>query len=203
MLQVSSTTRNTGEGMNRFLDNGFAIRLAGIWGRDLGAVEVLESPGARAAASVHFYVIEWDRVTLYKHEPLPRGWRLGGVAYEFGDQVYDQPNRTMASYAEGMMVKGKHRGMKKEMRSEECRGLHANDVASGTCGCLFDFFQPLRSRCSSTNGRRKFLETKQLSYGLQEPREFNNYRSPFLGLSLEVRASVACASRMVQKSLIL
>lgn len=44
---------------------------------------------------------------------------MGGVAYEFGDQVYDQPNRTMVSYAEGMMVKGKHKGMKKEMRSEE------------------------------------------------------------------------------------
>lgn len=53
---------------------------------------------------------------LYKLTPFLRGWRLGGVAYEFGDQVYDQPNRTMVSYAEGIMVKGKHRGTKKEMR---------------------------------------------------------------------------------------
>ena len=29
-----------------------------------------------------------------------REWRLSGVAFEFGDQTYTQPNRTMASYAE-------------------------------------------------------------------------------------------------------
>ena len=48
--------------------------------------------------------------------PLYRGWRLEGIAYEIGDQVYEQPNRTMISYAEGIMVKGQHRGLKKEMR---------------------------------------------------------------------------------------
>ena len=42
---------------------------------------------------------------------------MEGIAFEIGDQVYDQPNRTMISYAEGMMVKGKYRGLKKEMRS--------------------------------------------------------------------------------------
>lgn len=50
-----------------------------------------------------------------------RSWRLEGIAYEFGDQVYDKPNRTMVSYAEGMMIKGEHRGLKKEMRSAEQR----------------------------------------------------------------------------------
>lgn len=54
------------------------------------------------------------------HDPLPRGncrsWRLDGIAYEFGDQQYDQPNRTMITYAEGMITKGQDRGAKKEIR---------------------------------------------------------------------------------------
>lgn len=29
-----------------------------------------------------------------------RDWRRSGVAFEFGDQTYTNPNRTMASYAE-------------------------------------------------------------------------------------------------------
>lgn len=58
---------------------------------------------------------------------------MGGVAYEFGDQVYDQPNRTMVSYAEGMMVKGKHKGLKKEMRSENVpRGVVADAFTSSS-----------------------------------------------------------------------
>jgi Domain of unknown function (DUF4471) len=45
-----------------------------------------------------------------------RGWRTAGLAFEFGDQVYDQPNRTMLSYAEGMVRGGEHAGRKKEVQ---------------------------------------------------------------------------------------
>ncbi|CAM9189410.1 unnamed protein product, partial [Laminaria digitata] len=67
-------------------------------------------------------MVDWDYTNRLKevasiiHHTQYRGWRLEGIAYEIGDQVYDQPNRTMISYAEGMVVKGKHRGLKKEMR---------------------------------------------------------------------------------------
>jgi dynein assembly factor 3 len=29
-----------------------------------------------------------------------RDWRLAGIAFEFGDQTYTHPNKTMASFAE-------------------------------------------------------------------------------------------------------
>ncbi|CAN0201164.1 unnamed protein product [Ectocarpus sp. 6 AP-2014] len=67
-------------------------------------------------------LVDWDYTNRLKqvasiiHHTQYRSWRLEGIAYEFGDQVYDKPNRTMVSYAEGMMVKGEHRGLKKEMR---------------------------------------------------------------------------------------
>lgn len=34
------------------------------------------------------------------HYKQYRDWRRSGVAFEFGDQTYTNPNRTMASYAE-------------------------------------------------------------------------------------------------------
>jgi len=52
-------------------------------------------------------------------------WTQSGVAFEFGDQTYTEPNRTMMSYAEGVMKKGKEKGMKKEVR-----GFWADVVAS-------------------------------------------------------------------------
>ncbi len=30
-------------------------------------------------------------------------WRLNGIAFEFGDQTYTEPNRTMMSFTEGTM----------------------------------------------------------------------------------------------------
>lgn len=51
-------------------------------------------------------VVDWDYQMRVKpaagviHSKLYREWRLTGVAYEFGDQKYDQPNRTMGSFAE-------------------------------------------------------------------------------------------------------
>lgn len=43
-------------------------------------------------------------------------WRETGIGFEFGDQVYSETNYTLLSYAEGMMKKGKDRGIKKEVR---------------------------------------------------------------------------------------
>jgi len=50
------------------------------------------------------------------HPKLYKGWRNTGVAFEFGEQIYDQPNRTHGSYVEGVMKKGKDKGIKKEIR---------------------------------------------------------------------------------------
>ncbi|CAM9944533.1 unnamed protein product, partial [Hapterophycus canaliculatus] len=67
-------------------------------------------------------LVDWDYTNRLKgvasiiHHTQYRNWRLGGIAYEFGDQVYDHPNRTMVSHAEGVVVKGKHRGMRTSMR---------------------------------------------------------------------------------------
>ena len=44
-----------------------------------------------------------------------RQWRLNGIAFEFGDQTYSEPNRTLMTYTEGFMKKGKEKGMKKEV----------------------------------------------------------------------------------------
>ena len=42
-------------------------------------------------------------------------WRNSGIAFEFGDQIYNEPNRTLLTYAEGVMKKGKDKGIKKEV----------------------------------------------------------------------------------------
>ncbi|OWZ04381.1 hypothetical protein PHMEG_00023724 [Phytophthora megakarya] len=67
-------------------------------------------------------LIDWDYTMKLKkiesasviHIRQYRDWRNSGVAFEFGDQVYSTPNRTMAAYTE---AKKKHHG------SVLCRGL--------------------------------------------------------------------------------
>lgn len=50
-------------------------------------------------------VIDWDfqehvrPVAGLVHPLLFRAWRKTGLAFEFGDETYTQPNRTMSSYA--------------------------------------------------------------------------------------------------------
>ena len=44
-----------------------------------------------------------------------RQWRHNGISFEFGDQTYNEPNRTMMTYTEGFMKKGKEKGLKKEV----------------------------------------------------------------------------------------
>lgn len=50
------------------------------------------------------------------HVKQYREWRSTGIAFEFGDQRYETPNRTMTSFAEGLMKRGAARGQKREVR---------------------------------------------------------------------------------------
>ena len=43
-------------------------------------------------------------------------WRVSGIAFELGDHVYTEPNRSLMTFAEGMMKKGKDSGHKKEVK---------------------------------------------------------------------------------------
>lgn len=69
---------------------------------------------------------DWDyHATIKKmasiiHIKQYKEFRTSGIAYEFGDQVYSEPNRTLMSYTEGVMKHGKDRGMKKEVNYSLC-----------------------------------------------------------------------------------
>ena len=41
---------------------------------------------------------------------------MTGIAIEFGDQKYTEPNRTLMSFTEGTMKSGKEKGLKKEVK---------------------------------------------------------------------------------------
>ncbi|CAM9444596.1 unnamed protein product, partial [Chrysoparadoxa australica] len=55
------------------------------------------------------HVVDWDyngrikEVASIVHIKQYRGWRTEGLAFEFGDQVYDHPNRSLGSYAEELL----------------------------------------------------------------------------------------------------
>ncbi|ETP28536.1 hypothetical protein F442_22160 [Phytophthora nicotianae P10297] len=74
-------------------------------------------------------LIDWDYTMKLKkienasviHIRQYRDWRNTGVAFEFGDQTYTVPNRTMAAYTE---AKKKHHG------SVLCRGLWTDIIVS-------------------------------------------------------------------------
>ena len=74
---------------------------------------------------------DWDYYHSIKakasivHIKQYKEWCHSGIAFEFGDQTYTEPNRTMMSYTEGYMKKGKEKGLKKEVR-----GFWADIVAS-------------------------------------------------------------------------
>lgn len=50
------------------------------------------------------------------HIKLYRDWRETGVAFEFGDQTYDEGNRTMTTYVEGKLKDGLEKGHHKEIK---------------------------------------------------------------------------------------
>ena len=65
---------------------------------------------------------DWDWQYSYRetaasiiHLTLYRDWRETGIAYEFGDQSYTEGNRTMLTYVEGTMKRGKDAGHHKEV----------------------------------------------------------------------------------------
>ncbi|RLN20944.1 hypothetical protein BBO99_00002562 [Phytophthora kernoviae] len=74
-------------------------------------------------------LIDWDYTMNLKkienasviHVRQYREWRNSGVAFEFGDQTYAVPNRTMAAYTE---AKKKHHG------SVLCRGMWTDIIIS-------------------------------------------------------------------------
>ncbi|EEY65485.1 uncharacterized protein PITG_16795 [Phytophthora infestans T30-4] len=74
-------------------------------------------------------LIDWDYTMKLKkienadviHIRQYRDWRNSGVAFEFGDQMYTVPNRTMAAYTE---AKNKHH------KSVLCRGLWTDIIVS-------------------------------------------------------------------------
>ncbi|KAG6592685.1 Dynein assembly factor 3, C-terminal domain [Phytophthora cinnamomi] len=74
-------------------------------------------------------LIDWDYTMKLKkienasviHIRQYRDWRNSGVAFEFGDQAYTVPNRTMAAYTE---AKKKHHG------SVLCRGIWTDIIVS-------------------------------------------------------------------------
>mgnify|MGYP001983307657 CR=1 FL=1 len=53
------------------------------------------------------------------HLKTYRRWRKTGIAFEFGDQTYARPNRTLATFVEGHLKHGKDRGRKRKMGEEE------------------------------------------------------------------------------------
>lgn len=65
---------------------------------------------------------DWDWQYSYRetaasiiHITLYRDWRETGVAFEFGDQTYVEGNRTMLTYVEGTLKRGKDAGHNKEV----------------------------------------------------------------------------------------
>lgn len=68
-------------------------------------------------------LIDWDyhsgikskasiiHIKQYKH------WRETGIGYEFGDQEYSEPNKSLVTFAEGFLKRGKDHGLKKEVSS--------------------------------------------------------------------------------------
>ena len=67
-------------------------------------------------------VVDWDYQARVRpaasiiHSKLYREWRMSGIAFEFGDQRYEVANRSLGSYAEGVMKAGKDKGLKKDVR---------------------------------------------------------------------------------------
>lgn len=50
------------------------------------------------------------------HVRMYKDWRTTGIAFEFSDQSYSEPNRSLMSYIEGLLKKGKDSGLKKEIK---------------------------------------------------------------------------------------
>lgn len=70
----------------------------------------------KALADQDYHYIYKDTCADIIHSKQYKEWRLSGCAFELGDQVYTESNRTMATFAEGVMKAGKDKGQKKEIK---------------------------------------------------------------------------------------
>ena len=83
----------------------------------------------KALADSDYHFIYVGTCADIVHAKQFKEWRLTGCAYELGDQVYTESNRTLASYAEGVMKAGKDKGLKKEVKGfwgDITTGPHVN-----------------------------------------------------------------------------
>ena len=83
-------------------------------------------------------------------------WRVSGIAYELGDHVYTEPNRTLMTYAEGTMKRGKDAGHKKEVKG------YWGDIVSSP---YFSFGVDVDSRIVDTTDRKALSEAVVSAHG--------------------------------------
>jgi dynein assembly factor 3, axonemal len=66
-------------------------------------------------------LFDWDYYECLKkrgsiiHIKQFKQWREKGIAFEFGDQEYTEANKTLMTYTEGLIKRGKDHGLKKEV----------------------------------------------------------------------------------------
>lgn len=66
-------------------------------------------------------LFDWDYHGTIKsrasivHIKQYKEWRQSGIAFEFGDQTYTEPNKTLMTFTEGFIKKGSDKGLKKEV----------------------------------------------------------------------------------------
>ena len=76
-------------------------------------------------------------------------WRVSGIAYELGDHVYTEPNRSLMTYAEGVMKRGKDSGHKKEVKG------YWGDIVSSP---YFSFGVDVDARIIDNNDKKALAE---------------------------------------------
>jgi dynein assembly factor 3, axonemal len=88
---------------------------------------------------------DWDYHAAFKkkasivHIKQYRHWRETGIAFEFGDQQYTEPNKSLMSFTEGTMKTGRDKGIKKEIK-----GFWGDIVVSPYVGVGIDCAVPTK-----------------------------------------------------------
>ena len=70
----------------------------------------------KALADYDYHYVFKDTCADIVHIKQYKEWRLTGCAFELGDHTYTEANCTMSTYAEGIMKKGRDKGLKKDVR---------------------------------------------------------------------------------------
>lgn len=123
-------------------------------------------------------LIDWDYQSRVKpaagniHSRVFRRWRQSGVAYEFGDETYTQPNRSLGSWAHG-----KERGMSKMVRGYwgdivvspyHSLGTHATDIQEGVAGAA-----AARRLCQLFDVNARHMGSEQFRHTCEEISVYN------------------------------